>query len=375
MVPQHPDARVAATACTGRTSRLLHPAAGTVRAGPDGPLGEGPPGLAVLSAGDLLTAYLTGQAAAFPRSRAPSAPGWGWFTGTVTHEHECAARLDRLLAALRRVSGDQDAGPARVPGPGTGHAAPAARWAGRTAGAAAVPPDVRAAGSAGSLRSADSVRSVRSADPARSADRCRGESSMSSRTNTAPVPCGPPVLAAGVVLWRAPAPGPAPDPGSGPSRSAPAEDPALGPALGPAQDPAQGPAGGPAENPAADAVELALVHRPKYDDWSFPKGKLHRGESAAGAALREVKEETGFDCVLGQPLPTRRYVTGGRPKEVRYWSATPTGGGFAPNREVDRVVWLPVAEARERLSQPHDEPLIDALLDEIGGVERNITDR
>lgn len=119
-------------------------------------------------------------------------------------------------------------------------------------------------------------------------------------------------------------------------------------------------------SPVTDGVELALVHRPRYDDWSFPKGKLHQGESAAEAALREVKEETGLDCVLGTALPTRRYVAHGRPKEVRYWSATATGGSFTPNREVDRMVWLPQTAARDRLSQEHDRPLVDALLHVIG---------
>ena len=140
-----------------------------------------------------------------------------------------------------------------------------------------------------------------------------------------------PVLAAGAVLWRRP-----PSTGDG----APAE------------------------------VELALIHRPKYDDWSFPKGKLRQGETAEQAALREVKEETGLDCLLGTPLPTRRYRVAGRPKEVRYWSATPTGGSFTSSAEVDRMEWLPAPAARERLTEEDDKPLVDALLRAIGEGQR-----
>jgi 8-oxo-dGTP diphosphatase len=109
-------------------------------------------------------------------------------------------------------------------------------------------------------------------------------------------------------------------------------------------------------------VEIALVHRPRYDDWSHPKGKLKRGEPDADAALREVKEETGMDCVLGEPLPTSRYLVGDRPKSVRYWAAEAVGGRFEENDEVDRLLWLPPAAARDRLTHLRDRPLVDALL-------------
>lgn len=112
--------------------------------------------------------------------------------------------------------------------------------------------------------------------------------------------------------------------------------------------------------------ELALVHRPKYDDWSFPKGKLNSGEHIATAALREVKEETGFDCELGAPLPSSHYLVDGRAKEVHYWAATPAGGVFAPSSEVDRMVWLDPASARTRLTHDRDRPLVDALLRSLG---------
>ncbi|WP_299539617.1 NUDIX hydrolase [uncultured Streptomyces sp.] len=114
---------------------------------------------------------------------------------------------------------------------------------------------------------------------------------------------------------------------------------------------------------AADdgALEVCLVHRPRYDDWSLPKGKLKRDEDALDAAVREVLEETGHHCVPGAPLPTLRYEAHGRPKEVRYWEAEATGGSFTPNDEVDRILWLPPAEARTRLTRPDDRIPLDAL--------------
>ncbi|WP_063752968.1 NUDIX hydrolase [Streptomyces sp. NRRL S-350] len=111
---------------------------------------------------------------------------------------------------------------------------------------------------------------------------------------------------------------------------------------------------------------IAVIHRPKYDDWSLPKGKLDPGESMVDAALREVWEETGFRCVLGPELPARHYQAQGRPKEVRYWAAVPSVGAFRPNREVDRLEWLPAGKARARLSYDHDRVLVDALLAMLG---------
>ncbi|MFB7127949.1 NUDIX hydrolase [Kitasatospora sp. NPDC056273] len=111
---------------------------------------------------------------------------------------------------------------------------------------------------------------------------------------------------------------------------------------------------------------IALVHRPKYDDWSLPKGKLEAGEGMAEAALREVREETGFHCLLGPELPTQHYRVQGRPKEVRYWAAVPSSGSFRPNREVDRLDWLPAGKARARLTHDQDRLLVDALLAVLG---------
>ena len=116
-------------------------------------------------------------------------------------------------------------------------------------------------------------------------------------------------------------------------------------------------------SPRGDRLEVALVHRPRYDDWSHPKGKLKPGEDALHGAVREVVEETGMGCAPGAALPTLHYMAKGRPKEVRYWAAEATGGLFEPNREVDRMVWLPPADARGRLTQDRDRQLVSALLE------------
>ncbi|CAL9495102.1 putative 8-oxo-dGTP diphosphatase 1 [Streptomyces sp. enrichment culture] len=115
-------------------------------------------------------------------------------------------------------------------------------------------------------------------------------------------------------------------------------------------------------SPGSGEVELCLVHRPKYDDWSWPKGKLKRGEDALAGALREVAEETGCRAVPGTELTTLRYLANGRPKQVRYWAAEAVSCAFSPNDEVDHLAWLSPEAARARLTQPHDRPLIDALL-------------
>ncbi|WP_369377461.1 NUDIX hydrolase [Streptomyces sp. cg36] len=111
-------------------------------------------------------------------------------------------------------------------------------------------------------------------------------------------------------------------------------------------------------------LEVCLVHRPKYDDWSHPKGKLKRGEEPLAGAVREVLEETGHHCVPGARLPSAHYVDAqGRPKVVDYWAAEAAEGRFEPCDEVDRLLWLPPAAARHRLTQPRDRQLLDALLD------------
>lgn len=111
-----------------------------------------------------------------------------------------------------------------------------------------------------------------------------------------------------------------------------------------------------------DDITFAVVHRPKWDDWSHPKGKLTAGECARDAAIREVREETGMACVLGAELSTSRYEVDDRPKEVVYWIAQAVEGVFTPNDEVDELSWLPPAEARARLTLPRDRVLLDEAL-------------
>ena len=123
-------------------------------------------------------------------------------------------------------------------------------------------------------------------------------------------------------------------------------------------------AGGLVQRAATDGTaEVLLVHRPKYDDWSFPKGKLDPGESEADAARREVEEETGFRCTLGAEAATVRYVDGkGRRKQVRYWHMTVSGGvASVPNSEVDELRWCAPADASTLLSYPHDRALARQL--------------
>ncbi|MFC8896357.1 NUDIX hydrolase [Streptomyces cinereoruber] len=115
-------------------------------------------------------------------------------------------------------------------------------------------------------------------------------------------------------------------------------------------------------SPSGRGIEIALVHRPKYDDWSHPKGKLKRGETAEECARREVLEETGRHCELGARLPTVHYAVAGRPKEVAYWSARALTGAFTPTREIDTLLWLPPDRARPRLTQPRDRELLDEAL-------------
>ena len=110
---------------------------------------------------------------------------------------------------------------------------------------------------------------------------------------------------------------------------------------------------------AEDLVEIVLVHRPAYDDWAFPKGKLQRGETEPEAALREVEEETGLRCRLGEEVGTSSYRDSrDRPKTVRYWEMTPLGGVLAPANEVDDARWVSLAEAPAALTYARDRELL-----------------
>lgn len=110
-------------------------------------------------------------------------------------------------------------------------------------------------------------------------------------------------------------------------------------------------------------TEVAVVHRPRYDDWSLPKGKAIRGEHPVDTACREVREETGIRPVLGRRLPTQRYRARAREKVVRFWAMSGRDGEFLPSAEVDEAVWLPVAEARTVLTHQRDVTVLDALAD------------
>lgn len=101
-------------------------------------------------------------------------------------------------------------------------------------------------------------------------------------------------------------------------------------------------------------VEIALVHRPRYDDWSIPKGKLRPGESPLAAGLREIREETGFLAVPGRPLGELRYLKDGEPKRVRYWSMEAREGEFRPTDEVDQLRWLTADTAAGLLPEDRD---------------------
>lgn len=121
-------------------------------------------------------------------------------------------------------------------------------------------------------------------------------------------------------------------------------------------------AGGVVWRPAAGGVEVCLVHRPRYGDWSLPKGKLDAGEHPLRAAVREVAEETDVRAVPQVRLPTARYRSEGRPKAVDYWSMRAAAqGGFQPDTEVDEVAWFPADRAVRQVSYPHDAEVIAAF--------------
>jgi 8-oxo-dGTP diphosphatase len=122
-------------------------------------------------------------------------------------------------------------------------------------------------------------------------------------------------------------------------------------------------AGGIVHRTTNGEAEVLLVHRPRYDDWSLPKGKADPGESDEQTALREVEEETGLRCLLGERAGETRYRDSkGRDKVVHYWLMQPPddagADGFVPNHEVDEVQWCTVADATTRLTYAHDRELL-----------------
>lgn len=108
--------------------------------------------------------------------------------------------------------------------------------------------------------------------------------------------------------------------------------------------------------------EVLVVHRPRYDDWSFPKGKLAAGETDEDCALREVEEETGLRCRLDRELATISYVDRrGRLKTVRYWVMAPLGGAFTAGHEVDDAQWVTHDEAEGVLTYARDRDLLERI--------------
>ncbi|GJN42963.1 NTP pyrophosphohydrolase [Corynebacterium ammoniagenes] len=110
------------------------------------------------------------------------------------------------------------------------------------------------------------------------------------------------------------------------------------------------------------APEVALIHRPHYDDWSLPKGKVDPGESLPATVARELWEETGYQVKLGKLVGKVTYPVQGRTKVVYYWLAQVLSGEFIANEEADELVWMPIADARERVTYKLDEDVLDKAL-------------
>lgn len=111
-------------------------------------------------------------------------------------------------------------------------------------------------------------------------------------------------------------------------------------------------------------VEIAIIHRPRYDDWSLPKGKVEEGESHISAGYREIQEETGYESIFGPEIGSVIYKLEGAPKEVRYWSAAAGAQTGQPKpEEVDEVQWLSPKEAKDKLTNADDRAIVDFFLE------------
>jgi 8-oxo-dGTP pyrophosphatase MutT (NUDIX family)/catechol 2,3-dioxygenase-like lactoylglutathione lyase family enzyme len=128
----------------------------------------------------------------------------------------------------------------------------------------------------------------------------------------------------------------------------------------PAADEVVRAAGGVVWRRGASGLEVVVVHRARYDDWTLPKGKVDPGETEEETARREVREEASVTCLLGPELGSSTYVDrNGRDKTVRYWAMTVAGGTVEPDHETDQAEWLPIDDARRRLSYDRDRPVLD----------------
>jgi 8-oxo-dGTP pyrophosphatase MutT (NUDIX family) len=125
-------------------------------------------------------------------------------------------------------------------------------------------------------------------------------------------------------------------------------------------------AGGVVLRRGGEDFEVVLVHRRRYEDWTFPKGKAHPGESDEECALREVEEETGLRCEVGEELESTAYRDSkGREKVVRYWLMRVVEGELQPRNEIDAAEWISLEDAVERLSYRRDRDVLEPLLERV----------